>query len=108
MRNSRWFAILLVVAAFALYGQRERLAPPPNTPTWEYRALTPHEISTAAFRQVEWFEVEALGNQGWELVSVTPFVIRNDEHKPRAEGESKLVTQNYVAYYFKRQRQPQK
>lgn len=100
-----WLAIPAAAAAAALLlAQRHSLAPPRGVAPWEYRALLPQEIGPGVYRQVEWFQVVEMGNQGWELVSVTPYVIRNDERKYKGEENPRIVTQNYLAYYFKRQR----
>lgn len=100
-----WLAIPAAAAAAALLlAQRDTLAPPRGVAPWEYRALLPQEIGPGVYRQVEWFQVVEMGNQGWELVSVTPYVIRNDERKYKGEENPRIVTQNYLAYYFKRQR----
>lgn len=98
------WVVCLAAAAALVWGQRERIAPNREIATWEYRSLVPQEISPGVYHQVEWFNVTALGDQGWELVSVTPWVIRNDERKYKAEEMPKVITQNYMAYYFKRPR----
>ncbi|MBI5083971.1 MAG: hypothetical protein HZB13_05165 [Acidobacteria bacterium] len=94
----------LVAGAALVWGQRERLAPAREIPTWEYRALAPQEMGKGRYQQVSWDMVQSLGAQGWELVGVTSWVIRNDEHLGSLDAPPKVVTQNYVAYYFKRQR----
>lgn len=106
MKLGSGIALCLALAALIVWGQRNRgvVPAPPNTPTWEYRSLVPEEIGVGQYKQVEWFDVQALGIQGWELVSVTPWVIRNEEHKGKVEGMPRVVTQNYVSYYFKRPR----
>lgn len=96
--------VCLAAAGVLVWGQRDQFAPSRETPTWEYRSLLPQETSPGIYRQVEWFNVTSLGSQGWELVSVTPYVIRNDERQYRSEEMPKVITQNYVAYYFKRPR----
>ena len=100
--------VCLAAAGALLWGQRERLAPNRDIATWEYRALVPQETGPGVYRQVEWYDVTSLGGQGWELVSVTPWVIRNDERKYKAEETPKVITQNYMAYYFKRPRAMQR
>ncbi len=103
----RAIAVLVCIcgaAAALLWGQRDRLAPSRETPTWEYRALVPVEVGPGVYQQVEWYQVTSLGDQGWELVSVTPWVIRNDERKYKSEEMPRVITQNYLAYYFKRAR----
>ncbi|WP_321477998.1 hypothetical protein [uncultured Paludibaculum sp.] len=109
MKIARWMFAFLTLAAVLVWAQRDRgVAPPRELPTWEYLHLQPQEIGVGEYQQVSWYQVTALGAQGWELISVTPWVLRNDLHKPQKEGESRLVTQNYVAYYFKRQRPEQR
>jgi len=107
MTNRAWLLFALFTAL--VFAQRDRLAPPPNLPTWDYRVLAPQETAIGVYKQVDWYEVESLGSQGWELVSVSSWVLRNDEHRTEPKlGELKsaprLVTQNYLAYYFKRPR----
>lgn len=105
MRRTGLYLLLAVTAAAALvWGQRERLAPARQIPTWEYRTLAPEELGRGRYQQASWDKVQALGAQGWELVGVTPWVIRNDEQAGSMDAPPKVVTQNYVAYYFKRQR----
>ncbi len=94
----------MLLCGALLFAQRERMAPPRGTAAWEYRALTPPEIAPGVFRQVEPWDVQALGDQGWELVSVVPWVIRNDERKYKGEENPRVITQSYLAYYFKRQK----
>jgi hypothetical protein len=105
MRNLAIAAFVCLAAAVALvWGQREQFAPSRDTPTWEYRALLPQETRPGVYTQVDWFNVVSLGSQGWELVSVTPYVIRNDERQYKSDETPKVVTQNYLAYYFRRPR----
>jgi len=110
MKLTSIIALSLALAGAIVWGQRDRSGapPPPNAPSWEYRYLLPEETSVGVYKQVEWFDVQSLGLQGWELVSVTPWVIRNDEHKGQVEGMPKVVTQNYLGYYFKRPRPVQR
>ncbi|MGJ5819432.1 hypothetical protein [Paludibaculum fermentans] len=97
------------LAAVLVWAQRDRgIAPSRDLPTWEYRHLQPQEIAPGAYQQVDWNLVISMGAQGWELVNVTPWVLRNDLHQQGKEGEPKLVTQNYMAFYFKRLRAEQR
>jgi hypothetical protein len=97
-------ALVLFAASFWLWGQRS-----PRTPLsedaniWEYRWMLPRELGRGRYMQVDLWEVESLGRQGWELVSAVPWVLRNDERGPK--GEEYVVTQSYVAYFFKRPRE---
>ena len=71
MKLASGITLCLALAGLLVWGQRARDAMPhPNTPTWEYRSLVPEEISVGHYKQVEWFDVQSLGLQGWELVSV--------------------------------------
>jgi hypothetical protein len=53
------------------------------------------------FEQVSQQELQTLASQGWELVSVVPFVFRNEERGAAANNKP-AVTQGYPAYFFKR------
>jgi len=90
--------LVVLAAALVLQGQRARR----DYPVWEMRALTPREVSPARHNPVEQWELERAGDQGWELVSVAPYVFQNEERGP--DGQKKVVTQVYPAYYFKRQK----
>jgi hypothetical protein len=46
--------------------------------------------------------LQSLADQGWELVSVMPYVYRNEERGPELQGPKPVVTQTYPAYFFKR------
>ena len=94
--------VTAVACAALLLAQRERMAPAREVASWEYRALIPREYAPGQYAQVEWYDVMAMGDQGWELVSVAPWVIRNDERKYHKEEQPRVITQNYLAYYFKR------
>lgn len=69
---------------------------------FEVRAVFPRETPPGFYQQVEPRELQILAEEGWELVSVMPFVYRNEERgtaNPKA-----VVTQTYPAYFFKRAR----
>jgi hypothetical protein len=53
------------------------------------------------YEQVSQQDLQALASQGWELVSVMPFVYRNEERGTAANNRP-AVTQTYPAYFFKR------
>lgn len=93
----RVLVVVCVLAAAALLMQAQRGR---EFPAWETRAVTPREVSPARYQQVEYWELERLEREGWELVSVAPFVLQNEERGP--EGRKQVVTQAYPAYYFKR------
>jgi hypothetical protein len=95
MKSAMMVVCVLVAAVLALQAQRGR-----DYPAWEMRAVTPREVSPARYQQVEYYELERLEREGWELVSVAPFALQNEERGP--EGRKLVVTQAYPAYYFKR------
>lgn len=88
--------LIIFAAALVLRGQRARR----EYPVWEVRVLSPREVSPARHQQVDQWELDRAGDQGWELVSVAPHVYQNEERGP--DGQKKVVTQVYPAYYFKR------
>lgn len=98
---------LALLAGLLLWSQSQR-APAAYLTMWEYKTLLPQETAPGLYAQVDWSDVQALGNQGWELVGVTSYVIHNDEHAGKSEGMPVVVTQNYQAFYFKRPRPPQR
>ncbi len=69
---------------------------------WEFKAVFPLETSPARYRQVALSELDQISRDGWELVSVTPYVYLNEERGP--DGRKAVVTQTYPAYFFKRPR----
>jgi hypothetical protein len=96
--------VLLMVAIF-VWAQRDRLAQPlPGYLSFEVRSVFPHEISPGKYEQVREAELQSLATQGWELVSVMPYIYRNEEHGPEMPGPRPVVTQTYPAYFFKRVR----
>ena len=93
-------ALLAAVAAL-VWGQRERGA---ETTQLEVRSVFPRETTPGIYQQVPQGELQILANQGWELVSVMPYVYRNEEHGQELQGPRAVVTQTYPAYFFKRVR----
>ena len=94
-------SLALAIAAGALvWAQQTRIAVPAHPP-WEVHAVFPRETSPAMYEQVSQQELQNLASQGWELVSVTPFVYRNEERGPSLNNKP-AVTQSYPAYFFKR------
>jgi hypothetical protein len=67
------------------------------------RSVFPRETSPALYEQVPQQEIQSLAGQGWELVSVVPYVYRNEE-RGNASNNKPAVTQTYLAYFFKRPR----
>ncbi|MCP5120055.1 MAG: hypothetical protein GY953_55370 [bacterium] len=88
--------VIFTLGGVLLLGDRADADPP----QWETKAVYPREISPARYRQVHSSELERLGDQGWQLVSVAPYVLLNEERGP--EGRKLAVTQTYPAYFFQR------
>ena len=65
------------------------------------RVLHPHEVAAGRYVQVRPYEIDQMAGEGWELVSVSTFVLRNEEHEG-PKGERPVVTQAYLSYAFKR------
>jgi hypothetical protein len=99
---------IVVLALFAalgalLWGQRERVEQPsPAAVSFEVQSVFPREVSPGQYQQVGQAELQVLSLQGWELVSVMPYVYRNEEHGAQLQGPRAVVTQTYPAYFFKR------
>jgi hypothetical protein len=93
------FTLAIVAAAF-VWAQQTK-GPVAAHPQYEVHAVFPHETSPAMYEQVSQQEIQTLASQGWELVSVMPFVYRNEERGP-ALNNKPAVTQGYPAYFFKR------
>jgi hypothetical protein len=64
--------------------------------------MFPREIAPARYEQVEQRELQSLADQGWELVSVMPYIYRNEERGTPEMAPRPMVTQTYPAYFFKR------
>jgi hypothetical protein len=94
----------LAVAAMALLFAQQRALNPAHAP-FEMLSVFPRETSPGRFEQVDQSELRKAAEQGWELVGVTPFVYRNEEHNNgEMHGPKPVVTQTYPAYFFKRPR----
>lgn len=91
--------ILAVAAAIVIWAQTK--APATVYAQYEVHAVFPRETSPAMYEQVSQQELQTLASQGWELVSVMPFVYRNEERGGAANNKP-AVTQTYPAYFFKR------
>lgn len=95
------FAAIAALFAAQSMGQRDRSQ---ELPALEVHSVFPREVSPGIYQQVAERELQILASQGWELVSVTPYVYRNEEHGQKLQGPRDVVTQTYPAYFFKRPR----
>jgi hypothetical protein len=89
-----------LMAAVFSWAQRDRAIP--GYTQFEVWSAFPREISPGKYEQVSQTELQSLARQGWELVSVMPYVYRNEERGPELQGPKPVVTQTYPAYFFKR------
>jgi hypothetical protein len=71
---------------------------------FELLSVFPRETAPGEYRQVDPNQLQSLADQGWQLVSVSPYVYRNEEHHTSSGVVQPLVTQVYVAYFFQRAR----
>jgi len=90
-----------LAALVLLFSQPQNAQLPTHVP-FETFAILPHEGPPGFYKQVETREVQAAADQGWELVSVMPYIYRNEERG--SENPKAIVTQTYPAYFFKRAR----
>jgi hypothetical protein len=93
-------AVLFVMAA-AYLGAQWRIVQ--DTVHFEVRSVFPREVTPGKYEQVDQRSLLTLADQGWELVSVMPYVYRNEERGAEF-GMKPVVTQTYPAYFFKRVR----
>jgi hypothetical protein len=96
-------SLMLTMAAAVFLWAQQTKAPAPAYLPYEVRSVFPRETSPALYEQVSQQEIQSLAAQGWELVSVVPFVYRNEE-RGTALNNKPAVTQTYPAYFFKRVR----
>jgi hypothetical protein len=103
MRRSALVFVLGVAAVLWLVAQRDHRQ---DHPPYEVKLVFPRETSPGLYRQIEERELETLAEQGWELVSVMPYIYRNEEHAIGNDSirPKPVVTQTYPAYFFKRQK----
>ena len=99
MRRTILISVLGVMAIALLWAQRER---GPIYAPYEFKALLPREVSPAQYQQADQRELESIGEQGWELVSVVPYIIKNEERGSVTLSPRPIVTMTYPAYFFKR------
>ena len=102
MKRTFLVVALLALAGAVLWAQRDRLAP--AYPRFEVRSVFPYEVAPGQYEQVDSNTLQRLADQGWELVSVMPYIYRNEERGPAMPGPKAVVTQTYPAYFFKRVR----
>src|SRR5690348_14549092 len=102
MRRTTIVCAVLIAAVALLWAQRDRTS---DLPPYEVRSVLPRETSPAQYRQVEERELQALSDQGWELVSVMPYIYKNEERGTPEMAPRPMVTQTYPAYFFKRLKQ---
>jgi hypothetical protein len=98
----RIYAILIAGITMALLLWSQQREPTPSYVPFEMLSVFPREVSTGVYAQVEQRQLETLSEQGWELVGVTPYIYRNEEHGSGSFTQKLTVTQTYPAYYFKR------
>ena len=99
MRRSLFILVLGLTAAFLLPAQRDR---PLDRSHYEVKSVFPREITPGQFQQVDQREIETLADQGWELVSVIPYIYRNEERGSDVTKIKPMVTISYPAYFLKR------
>src|SRR5215471_3153231 len=100
MKRAILAGLIVVLAVAAALAQRS--SPVSAYPPFEVKSVFPRETSPAHYEQVEQRELQQLADQGWELVSVTPYVYRNEERGNVLPAPRPMVTQTYPAYFFKR------
>lgn len=99
MRRVAVVLCLLAVCALLLWAQRGRFYL--ESAPFEVKQVFPREISPGRYQQVDARELQVLAEDGWELVSVTPYIYLNEERGP-SNAQRPVVTQTYPAYFFKR------
>jgi hypothetical protein len=105
MKRSIPAVLLFLMAAALVWAQRDRVTGVVREPVrFEVRSVFPREVSPGKYEQVDQQSLQLLAEQGWELVSVMPYIYRNEERGPELQGPKPVVTQTYPAYFFKRER----
>jgi hypothetical protein len=99
MRRSILVFTLGALAIALLMAQRER---PHVYAPFEFKSLLPREVAPAQYQQVDQRELESIADQGWELVSVVPYIYKNEERGSVTMSPRPIVTMTYPAYFFKR------
>ncbi len=117
------FACLLVTGATALLLAQQPQRVPGTAPgriatggssqapiyaPYELLSVFPQSTAAGEYQQVDPSQLQSLADQGWQLVSVSPYVYRNEGHEPSSNDAAAppppLVTQVYLAYFFQRAR----
>ena len=101
MRRSALLFALVLGAALFLWAQQR--GPSPVYTPFEVKAIFPREHSPGLYNHVSAQEIDRMASEGWELVSVMPYIYRNEERGDPAKMRP-VVTQTYPAYFFKRQK----
>jgi len=101
MKRIMVLGLMVLMAAVAIVWAQQGKAPAAVYAQYEVRSVFPRETSPAMYEQVSQQELQSMATQGWELVSVTPYVYRNEERGSAANNRP-AVTQTYPAYFFKR------
>jgi len=71
---------------------------------YELLSVFPQETSPGEYKQVDPGQLQSLSDLGWQLVSVAPYVYRNEHPTGDADVTAPLITQVYLAYFFQRPR----
>jgi hypothetical protein len=106
MKRAILAGVLILLASACVWAQRERVNSAPEPVRIEMRSVFPREVTPGKYEQVDVRTLQSLGDQGWELVSVMPYIYRNEERGPEMQGPKPVVTQTCPAYFFKRVRSP--
>jgi hypothetical protein len=99
-------SLLFVIATALLLAQQPRPRPAGDYPQWEVKVLHPQEIAAGRYSQVRPYELDNMAAEGWELVGMSQYVLRNEEHQG-PNNERPMVTQAYMSYAFKRLKRTQ-
>lgn len=103
MKRILYFALCFTAISGFVIAQRPRVtATDPIATRMEMMSVFPREITPGRYQQVDQVQLAQIADQGWELVSVMPYVYRNEERGPEFQGPKPVVTQTYPAYFFKR------
>jgi hypothetical protein len=94
-------AVVLFVVAAAYLGRIVQ-----DIVRLEVRSVFPREVTPGKYEQVDQRSLQTLADQGWELVSVTPYVYRNEERGLVLQSQKPVATQAYPAHSFKQVRVP--